>query len=114
MAKGYPGFPKGGGGNMNNMMKQVQKLQKQMETMQEDLKTQEVEATSGGGAVTARVNGNKELVALKIDEEVVDPEDVEMLEDLIVAAVNEAMRVAEQKASSEMNKLTGGLNIPGL
>ncbi|RVU53845.1 YbaB/EbfC family nucleoid-associated protein [Anaerosphaera multitolerans] len=113
MAKGYPGFPKGGG-NMNNMMKQVQKLQKQMETMQEDLKNKEVEATSGGGAVKAVVNGNKELVSLKIDEEVVDPDDVEMLQDLIVAAVNEAMRVAEEKMSSEMSKLTGGLNIPGL
>lgn len=111
MAKGYPGF---GGGNMNNMMKQVQKLQKQMEEMQEDLKNQVVEASSGGGAVTAAVNGNKELVSLKIEQEVVDPDDVEMLQDLIVAAVNEAMRTAEQKASSEMNKITGGLNIPGL
>lgn len=112
MAKGYPGFP--GGGNMNNMMKQVQKLQKQMEEVQEDLKTKEVEASAGGGAVVARVNGNKEVVAIEIDKEVVDPDDVEMLQDLIIVAVNEALRTAEEKMSSEMSKLTGGLNIPGL
>ncbi|MBL7575740.1 hypothetical protein SAMN00017477_1590 [Peptoniphilus asaccharolyticus DSM 20463] len=112
MARGFGGFP--GGGNMNNMMKQMQKIQKQMETLQEDLKSQEVEASSGGGAVKAVVNGNKELISVKIDPEVVDPEDVEMLEDLIVAAIGEAMRTAEDKVNSEMGKITGGLNIPGL
>lgn len=112
MARGFGGFP--GGGNMNNMMKQMQKIQKQMETLQEDLKSQEVEASSGGGAVKAVVNGNKELISVKINPEVVDPEDVEMLEDLIVAAIGEAMRTAEDKVNSEMGKITGGLNIPGL
>lgn len=112
MARGFGGFP--GGGNMNNMMKQMQKIQKQMETLQEDLKSQEVEASSGGGAVKAVVNGNKELISVKIDPEVVDPEDVEMLEDLIVAAIGEAMRTADDKVNSEMGKITGGLNIPGL
>ncbi len=111
MAKGYPGFS---GGNMNNMMKQVQKLQKQMEEMQEDLKDQEVEASAGGGAVKVRVNGSKEVVAIEIDKDVLDPDDVEMLQDLIIVAVNDALKTAEEKANSEMSKLTGGLNIPGL
>lgn len=111
MAKGFPGFP---GGNMNSMMKQVQKLQKQMEEMQEDLKNKEVESTAGGGAVKVRVNGQKEVVAVEIDKEVVDPDDVEMLQDLLIVAVNDALKKAEQQASSEMSKLTGGLNIPGL
>ncbi|MFY9213360.1 MAG: YbaB/EbfC family nucleoid-associated protein [Tissierellaceae bacterium] len=106
-------FP-GMGGNMNNMMKQMQKMQKQMEAMQAELETREVEATAGGGAVTALVNGKKELINIEIDESVVDPEDVEMLQDLVVAAVNEAMRKAEDMINSEMKKLTGGLNIPGM
>ena len=98
-------FP-GMGGNMNNMMKQMQKMQKQMEAMQAELETREVEATAGGGAVTALVNGKKELINIEIDESVVDPEDVEMLQDLVVAAVNEAMRKAEDMINSEMKKLT--------
>ncbi|MDD7353349.1 MAG: YbaB/EbfC family nucleoid-associated protein [Peptoniphilaceae bacterium] len=109
---GFNGFP--GGGGRNNMMKQIEKLQKQMEEMQENLANEEISATSGGGAVCATVNGNKELISIKIDKDAVDPEDVEMLEDLIVAAVNEAMRSAESKMNSQMGKLTGGLNIPGL
>ncbi|MDO5715183.1 MAG: YbaB/EbfC family nucleoid-associated protein [Tissierellia bacterium] len=109
---GFPGFPKGG--NMNNMMKQIEKLQKQMEDMQENLKQEEFSATAGGGAVKAVVNGQKELVSIVLDEEVVDPDDLEMLQDLIVAAVNEAMRTAEEKMNSQMSKLTGGLNLPGL
>ncbi len=111
MARG--GFP-GMGGNMNQMMKQVQKLQEQMAQMQEDLKAKEVEASVGGGVVTARVNGEKELLKITIDPDAVDPEDVETLEDLIVAAVNEANRKAEETAKGEMQKLTGGMNIPGL
>ncbi len=103
-----------GGGNMNNMMKQFNKLQKQMEKMQEDLAKEEVKASSGGGAVEATVNGQKELLSIKIDPDVVDPEDVEMLEDLVVAAINEAMRTADNKMNSQVQKLTGGLNIPGL
>lgn len=109
---GFNGFP--GGGGRNNMMKQIEKLQKQMEEMQENLANEEISATSGGGAVRATVNGNKELISIKLDKDAVDPDDVEMLEDLIVAAVNEAMRNAESKMNSQMGKLTGGLNIPGL
>jgi DNA-binding protein, YbaB/EbfC family len=111
MAKGrFPGM----GGNMGNMMKQMQKMQKQMEEMQKKLEETEVEASVGGGAVTCRANGKKEIISIKIDQSVVDPEDVEMLEDLILAAVNEALRNAEEMMTKEMNKLTGGINIPGL
>jgi len=115
MAKG--GFPRGmnmGGGNMNQMIKQAQKMQEQMRKMQEELEEKVFEATSGGGAVRAKVNGKKELVEINLNPEVVDPDDVEMLQDLIVAAVNESMRKAEESSASEMSKLTGGLNIPGL
>ena len=108
----FQGFP--GGGNMNNMMKQMQKLQKQMENLEEELKNQEVTASSGGGAVEATVNGKKELIRIKIDEAVVDPEDVGMLEDLVLTAVNSAMDEADNIANKRMGKLTGGLNIPGL
>lgn len=108
-------FPGGGGmGNMNNMMKQVQKMQQDMARIQEEVQAREVEATSGGGAVTAVVTGKKELVSIKIKPEVVDDEDVEMLEDLVLAAVNEALRKAEEMVASEMGKVTGGMNIPGL
>lgn len=110
MAKG--GFP--GMGNMGNMMKQMKKVQKQMEEMQKQLEQTEVEASAGGGAVTVKANGKKEIISITIDEMVVDPEDVEMLQDLILAAVNEALRSAEELAAQEMNKLTGGMNIPGL
>ncbi|WMJ78257.1 MULTISPECIES: YbaB/EbfC family nucleoid-associated protein [unclassified Sedimentibacter] len=103
-----------GGGNMNNMMKQVQKMQKQMEDMQKELEQAEMEATAGGGAITVRVTGKKDLLEVKIDPEVVDKDDVEMLEDMIVAAVNEAFRKVDEKKENEMNKVTGGLNIPGL
>lgn len=103
-----------GGGNMNNMMKQVQKMQKQMEDMQAEIAEREVEASSGGGAVNVKVTGKKTLVELKIDPEVVDKDDVEMLEDMIVAAVNEAFRKADEMMEQEMKKLTGGVNIPGL
>lgn len=110
MARGrFPGM----GGNINQMMKQMQKMQKKMEQMQKELEEKEVEASAGGGAVTAKVNGKRELLDLTIDESVVDPEDVEMLQDLIIAAINEAMRKAEEMVSSEMSKLTGGLNLPG-
>ncbi|MFA5577030.1 MAG: YbaB/EbfC family nucleoid-associated protein [Tissierellaceae bacterium] len=111
MARG--GFP-GKGGNMGNMMKQVQKMQKQMEDMQRQLEETEVEASAGGGAITCKVNGKKELLSINIDESVVDPEDVEMLEDLVLAAINEAMRKSDEMMETEMKKLTGGMNIPGL
>lgn len=113
MAKG--GFPRGmGGPNMNQMLKQAQKMQEQMVKMQEEIENKTFEATAGGGAVKAVVNGKKELVELTIDPDAVDPEDVEMLQDMIIAAVNEGIRNAEETSAGEMSKLTGGLNIPGL
>ena len=113
MARG--GFPGGfGGGNMNNLMKQAQKLQKEMEEMQKNLENSEYKASVGGGAVVVKVSGKKEVTSIKIKEEVVDSDDVEMLEDLVLSAVNEALKKAEEASSNQMGKLTGGLNIPGL
>ncbi len=103
------GFPGGMPGNMNNLMKQAQKMQKQMEEAQKELELKEVEAAAGGGAVKAKVNGKKELVSLTIDPDAVDPDDVEMLEDMIVAAVNEAMREMDNVSQASMSKITGGL-----
>ena len=112
MAKG--GFP-GMGGNMGNLLKQAQKMQKDMAKLQEELEQKTVEATVGGGAVTVVVSGKKELKEISIKPEVVDPDDVEMLQDLILAAVNEAMRKADDMVNGEMAKITGGLGgIPGL
>ena len=99
---------------MNNLMKQAQNLQKRMLEIQEELANRTVEATVGGGMVTAVVNGQQELVSIQISPEVVDPDDVEILEDLIVAAVNEARRQAQDLMAQEMSKLTGGIKIPGL
>ena len=110
MARG--GFP--GMGNMGGMMKQVQKMQKEMAELQEKLEEKEIEASAGGGAVTAVANGKKHVVSITIDEDVVDPDDIEMLQDLVLAAVNEALRSAEDYVSKEMQKITGGMNIPGL
>lgn len=107
----------GGGmmpGNMNNILKQAQKMQENMQKMQEELETKEVEASVGGGAVTVKVNGKKEIVDITIKPEVVDPEDIEMLQDLVLSAVNEALRSVDDMQSSQMNKVTGGMNIPGL
>lgn len=106
MPKGFPGM-----GNMNNMLKQVQKMQQEIEKLQEEIKNRTVEASAGGGAVTAIVNGKKELVDIKIDESAA--EDIEMLQDLILAAVNEALRKADEIVSNEMSKITAGFNIPG-
>ena len=114
MAKGgyRGGMPMGG---MNaNMIKQAQKMQQQMLQMQQEMETKEYEATAGGGMVTAAVNGKHELLRLAIDPEAVDPEDVEMLQDMVIAAVNEAMRKADAEASANMSKLTGGLNLGGM
>ncbi|MDF2820561.1 MAG: hypothetical protein K0R15_1002 [Clostridiales bacterium] len=102
---GFPTMP----GNMGNLMKQAQKMQKQMEDMQEDLNQKHFECTAGGGAITVVVNGKKEVISITLKEDVVDKDDIEMLQDLIVAAVNEAIRKAEESVSSEMNKITGGL-----
>lgn len=104
----------GGGGNMQKQLQQMQAMQRQMEAAQAEIEEKELTTTSGGGAVSVTVNGKKEIVNLTVDKEVVDPDDVEMLQDLIVAAVNEAMRQMEEISSEEMSKITGGLNIPGL
>lgn len=112
MAKG--GFPGFGGGNMNNLLKQAQMMQKKMQDMQEELEKKEFTATSGGGVVEAVANGKKELLSIKIKPEAVDPDDVEMLEDLILSAVNEAFKKAEAETAEEMKKITGGINMPGM
>ena len=105
------GFPGGGGmpGNMNNLMKQAQKMQRQMEESQKELEDKEFTAAAGGGAVEVTVSGKKEVTKVKLSEEVVDPEDIEMLEDLIMAATNEALRKMEEESAALMSKLTGGL-----
>lgn len=103
-----------GMGNMNKMMKQVQKMQAQMAQLQEELANKVVEASAGGGMVQVKVNGKQEVLEIKIQPEAVDPEDVEMLEDMVLAAVNEALRNAQEMVASEMGKITGGMNIPGL
>ncbi len=114
MAKGgYRGNPMGGGINMN-MIKQAQKMQQDMLKMQEEMENKEYDATVGGGMVKAVVNGKHTLLSVEINPEAVDPEDVEMLQDLVVAAVNEAMRKAESEANASMSKLTGSLNLGNL
>ncbi len=100
--------------DMSQIMEQAQQFQKRMAEMQDDMASKEMVATVGGGMVEARVNGKNQLLSIKIDKEVIDPEDPKMLEDLIVAAVNEAMKKAQTEAQGEMSKLTGGMNIPGL
>ena len=99
---------------MGNMMKQAQKLQSQMLKLQAELADRTVESSSGGGMVTAVANGRQQIVSIRIENEVVDPNDVEMLQDLVLAAVNDALAKAQEMVGSEMGKLTGGLNIPGL
>ena len=100
--------------NFNTIMKQAKKMQERMGQLQKELETKTVEAQAGGGMVRVVVNGKFEIVSLKIEKEVVNPEDIEMLQDLIAAAVNEGIRKSQEMASSEMGKITGGLNIPGL
>ena len=113
MAKGFNSRGMGGmGGNMNSMLRQAQKMQQDMMKAQEELEGKTYEAAAGGGVVTAVVSGKKELTQVTIDPEAVDPDDVEMLQDLIVAAVDEAMRKATGGAASSMSRLTGGLNLP--
>ena len=113
MAKGgFRGMP--GGMNQAAMMKQAQKMQQEMLRMQQEMETKTYTAKSGGGMVSASVNGKHELVDLQINPEAVDPDDVEMLQDMVMAAVNEAMRTADSEAANNMSKLTGGLNLGGL
>ena len=108
---GFPGMM--GGGNMQQLARQAQKLQQQMTKVQEELEAREYEASSGGGMVTVKVSGKKEVLSIEIKPEAVDPDDVEMLQDLVLAAVNEALRTANDTTEREMGKLTGGLNMPG-
>jgi len=114
MAKG--GFRGGmpGGMNQMQMMKQAQKMQQELLKMQEEQETKTYSASSGGGMVSATVNGKHEVVGLQINPEAVDPDDVEMLQDMIIAAVNEAMRTADAEAAQNMSRLTGGMNLGGL
>jgi len=100
--------------NMNSMMKQAQKLQKKMLKTQEDLKIKTVEASAGGGMVKVIANGGQTIESIVLEREVVDPEDIEMLQDLVMAAVNDALKKSQDMVSAEMGKLTGGLNIPGM
>ena len=114
MAKGgFRGMP-GGGMNQMAMMKQAQKMQQEMLRMQEELENKAYTATAGGGMVAATVNGKHELVGLEINPDAVDPDDVEMLQDMVIAAVNEAMRTADMEAANNMSRLTGGMNLGGL
>ena len=114
MAKGgFRGMP-GGGMNQAAMMKQAQKMQQELLRMQQEQETKTYTATSGGGMVSATVNGKHELTALEINPEAVDPDDVEMLQDMVMAAVNEAFRAADTDAANNMSRLTGGLNLGGM
>jgi len=108
------GFPGGMGmpGNMNNLMKQAQKMQRQMEESQKEMETKEFTAAAGGGAVEVTVSGKREVVKVHLDPEAVDPDDVEMLEDLIMAATNEALRKVDEASQSAMSKYTGGMGLP--
>lgn len=107
----------GGGmmpGNMNQILKQAQKMQDNMQKMQQELEAKEFEVSVGGGAVTVKVNGKKEVLDVTMKPEVVDPDDIEMLQDLVISAVNEALRKVDDAQSSQMSKMAGGMNIPGL
>ena len=112
MAK--PRIPMGMGGNMSNMIKQAQKMQQDMLKMQEEMEQSEFEASAGGGVVTVKMSGKKELVSVSIKPEAVDPDDVEMLEDLVLTAVNDALSKVDAANASKMSSITGGLNIPGM
>ena len=103
-----------GGGDMQKQLKQMQAMQREMEQSQAELAEREFTSTAGGGAVEVVINGNKEITKLNIDKDVVDPDDVEMLQDMVIAAVNEAMRAADAEAANNMSRLTGGLNLGGL
>lgn len=108
-------LPKSAGpSNMQDMLRQAQKMQEDMASMQAELEAREYEATVGGGVVTVKMNGKKEVLSVKISEEVVDPDDIETLEDLVVAAVNEAIKNVESDSQEEMGRITGGMNIPGM
>lgn len=104
----------GGAGNMNSMIKQAQKMQEEMQKVQQELEEKVYDVTSGGGAVQVTITGKREIKAITLKPEVVDPEDIEMLQDLLVAAVNESIRKVDEVSEGEMSKVTGGMNMPGL
>lgn len=107
-------FTMGGAPNMNNMIKQAQKMQAEMEKIQAEVEEKTIETTAGGGAVTVTIKGNKEIVGIKIKPEVVDPDDIETLEDLILVAVNDAVKQASDMLEQGMSKIAGGISMPGL
>ncbi len=111
LPQGYGG---GGPGNLQHMMQKAQKMQEQIQQKQEELNAQEFSSSSGGGVVEATVNGKREVLSLKIQPDAVDPEDIEMLEDLVITAVNGALRSAEETTAAEMETITGGLGMPGM
>lgn len=104
----------GGPGNMQAMIRQAQKMQEDMAAKQEELEAREYDVSAGGGVINIKINGKKEILSVKLAEEIVDPDDIETLEDLIVAAVNEAVKKVESDASEEMGKITGGMSLPGM
>ena len=106
--------PSMGGGSMQKQLQQMQGMQRKMEALQAEIEEKEMTTTAGGGAVTVTINGKKEITDLQLKPEIVDPEDIEMLQDLIMVAVNEGIRQIEEMSNAEMSKLTGGLGIPGL
>lgn len=108
------GFGGGGGGGMNNMMKQAAKMQEDMLKYQEGLEEREFEVSAGGGAITVKLTGKKAVKQIELKPEIVDPDDIEMLQDLIVAALNECLRKVDDTVAAEMEKITGGMNLPGL
>ena len=108
-------IPQGmGGGNMQSMLKQAQKMQEDMAEKQAELEAREYEVAAGGGVVNVKINGKKEILSVKLSEEIVDPDDIERLEHLIVASVNEAIKKLEADSAAEMSKITGSMNIPGM
>ena len=110
-------LPKGMGGgpqNMNNMIRPAQKMQEDMATLQQELEEREYEVSAGGGVVTVKINGKREVLAIDIEPEIVDPDDIETLSDILIAAVNEAIKKVDEVSESEMSKITGQMNIPGL
>lgn len=109
---GFPGM--GGGMNINNLMKQAQKMQQQMQKVQGELEEKEFVASAGGGAVTVKANGKKEILSINIEPDVVDPDDVEMLQDLVLSACNQALKMAQDETSASMKKVTGGMGMPGM
>ncbi len=103
-----------GGGSMSKMLKQAKQMQEQISKLQEELEEREIESSSGGGAITLKITGKQQITALKIDPDAVDLEDMELLEDMIIAAVNEGIKKSQEMVSSEMARITGGIKIPGL